>query len=353
MPQIYQPSLSLLLNYIKKEFDVSSLSYSNDKNADINIKSYGFLDRFQRILYKLKLSKFESKDHKEMCKYDIVHLQHSFLFRKVLMFLKVSKENRPKIIITLRGADTYLKPWVDVKWSFFYREQSHLINAFVTVSNHQKEYLLKWGIPKHKIFVIPPSFGSSSNSSAKYPNKEKLKIVSAFRMVWEKNIDKCLRFAKVLKEKGVNFSYDIYGSGQAYSQLFFLIDKYDLVGFVNPMGVIENKILKTKLRDYDFFLQLSLSESFGVSIVEAQSYGVPCIVSSAGGIPEALENNKSGIIDYEENLELLAVRCLEIWNDKEKYKQYSQHGINFVNANYSIDKEVSKYISLYKNLTVE
>ena len=107
--------------------------------------------------------------------------------------------------------------------------------------------------------MIPVSFGEKSTAQPKYPNEKILKIASAFRMTWEKNIEGSVRFAKLLNEANVNFQYDIYGSGNDLGQLCYLVDKYNLKDKVNILGNIDNKLLKQKLVDYDFFLQFPRS----------------------------------------------------------------------------------------------
>src|SRR5690606_22942095 len=109
-------------------------------------------------------------------KIDIVHIQHSYLFPKIMGLLAQPSLNRPKIIITLRGGDTYVKPWVQKKWADFYTNYGNKVDAFITMSEHQKNYLhTKWGIEKAKIHVIPISFGLRFNSTPKKPDKTKIK----------------------------------------------------------------------------------------------------------------------------------------------------------------------------------
>src|SRR5690606_20483607 len=107
-------------------------------------------------------------------------------------------------------------------------------------SQNQKEYLTRWGVSEDKIEVIPISFGNKSDAQPKYPNTDKLRLVSAFRMTWEKNIEGTLRFAKTLKEKNIDFSFDIYGNGSDLGQLYYLIDRFDLNNHVFLKGKIEN-----------------------------------------------------------------------------------------------------------------
>ena len=48
------------------------------------------------------------------------------------------------------------------------------------------------------------------------------------------------------------------------------------------------------LKTADIFVYPSICEEvFGISLVEAMSYGVPCVANEVGGIPEILATSKS------------------------------------------------------------
>ncbi|NMH25326.1 glycosyltransferase family 4 protein [Flavobacterium solisilvae] len=347
-PQTYQKYLLVLLKKLREKQSVSSLTYSKSPETDYNVVSYGFKDKIQRLKYKLGVSKFPSLDSKIMSKFDIVHIQHSYLWRKLLVFEKLP--NKPKIIITLRGGDTYIKPWISKSWREFYNKKSHLVDVFVVMSQNQKEYLTKWGISEEKIVVIPISFGNPSDTKPKYPNGDKLKLVSAFRMTWEKNIEGTLQFAKALQEKNIDFEFDIYGDGNDLGELYYLIDCLGLNNCVFPKGKVANEDLLRKLSEYDFMIQLSLSDAFPTTILEAQSRGIPCIVSDSGGLPEAGIKSETIIVNNYNQIDYFADETIKLWKDKERYYSFSKKAIDFVNDNFSTEKEIERLIDLYKKM---
>ncbi|WP_300565227.1 glycosyltransferase family 4 protein [Flavobacterium sp.] len=347
MPGTYQKYLLNLLARLKDKLDVKVLVYANSAKADHSVKRYGIKDYFQYFLYKIKFSECKSIDVKYMSSYDIVHVQHSFLWRKLEYFKEINRI--PKIIVTLRGGDTYVKPWLGDSWKNFYKNCEH-IAAFVVMSQHQKKYLLRWGVQEEKIHVIPISFGDYSEAKPKYPNPVVLKLVSAFRMTWEKNIEGTIRFANILKEKNIPFEFDIYGDGHDLGQLYYMIARYDLQDFVHVKGKIDNDQLKEKLPDYDFFVQLSFSEAFPTSVLEAQSVGIPCVVSNSGGLPEAVIKNKTALINDFNALEELAEETITLWKNKELYYSYSKEAISNVNENFSIESELKRLTTLYQGL---
>jgi len=348
MPGLYQNYLRVLLKALQDNISVKTLSYDGASEADYPIQSRGVSNKFQKLSHKIGWSNSPSEDAKVMSEFDIVHVQHSYLRNKLSHFS--TSEKKPKLVVTLRGGDTYMKPWHSPDWRDFYKEKSQHIDAFVVMSEHQKQYLQRWGVSEDKIEVIPISFGYPSNAKPKYPNKDKMKLISAFRMTWEKNIEGCVRFASELKKQGVPFSYDIFGDGKDLAQLYFLVDKYNLTDVVHIKGKINNDELKSRLTDYDFFLQLSFSEALPTTILEAQSAGLPCVVSNAGGIPEAVLKNETALVEDYMEINKLATDCSALWNDKERYYSFSKKSIEHCNQYFATPVECEKLIALYEKL---
>ncbi|EDM42970.1 amylovoran biosynthesis glycosyl transferase AmsK [unidentified eubacterium SCB49] len=348
MPGLYQNYLRTLLDEIKKKVQMKVLVYHKTNEADIVINSVGLSNKIQRVLFKLKLSKDNSTDIKAMKSFPVIHIQHSYLKNKIYPFF--TRVDGPKIVITLRGGDTYLKPWLSKQWRDFYNNKSSFIAAFVVMSEHQKKYLMRWGVASSKIHVIPISFGKKSLAKPKYPSSDKIRLVSAFRMTWEKNIEGCIKFAALLKEKNIPFSYDLYGDGRDLGQLYLLVDKYELSKEVTIHGSVANPILKERLSSYDFFVQLSISEALPTSVLEAQSLGIPCIVSNSGGLPEAVINLKTAIVQEYDAIESLVEQTVLLWKDKKRYFSYSEAAIKNCNTNFSTEIEANKLLELYTSL---
>jgi len=353
----YQPYIPPVIESLKKmnglKITVNAFNGKSDGNVVV-FPSY-YRRKFKEKLYELTHRLNQKLNYAETYflqkNIDIVHIQHSYLFPKVLGLLSLEKNKRPKIIISLSGGDTYVKPWVQKKWADFYSNYGNKVDAFITMSEHQKKYLhTKWGIDNAKIHVIPISFGPRFNSTPKKPTTTKIKIVSVFRMCWEKNIDGNLRVIKHIKESGISVQYDIYGSGKEKGQFYYLVDKYGIQECVNLIGEIENNKLKKRIRDYDFILQLSHSESLGMSVIEAQSIGVPAIVSNAGGLPEIVDHEKTGFVVESYEIEHAAKMMIKLWTKADQYIEFSRNAILRSQDLFNIENEVRSLITLYKDV---
>lgn len=339
-------SLELEVNTLKES------DYASTVNIKVSPKYYikRFYERFKAFVSKTytNLSFWEIQWLKNNI--DVVHLHHSFLFKYFGGISKINSKKRPKIIVTLRGSDTYLRPWYDERWLNFYMNSSDKIDAFVVMSEHQKKYLQKWGVAEDKIKVIPASI-KSRPSEPKELKSGVIKIVSSFRMTWEKNIEGNLRVIRHLIDKGYKVNYDIYGRGHDIGELYFMIDKYNLHDDVSIKGKVENNEYLNLLKCYDFYLQLSKSESLSISTVEAQSLGLPAIISDSRGMPETILEGKSGFSVPFTETEAAAKKLSELIENKDVYVQFSKAAIKNANSKFTNKVEVDSYINLYKSLT--
>ena len=355
--EFYQPYIPPVMAGLQKENTLAVEIFAFKKGAHDNvtyIPSY-YRRKFKEKLYNLTRAGTEKLTYAEIVwlqnKMDIVHLQHSYLFPKVAGLLTFPPEKRPKIMITLRGGDTYVKPWVQEKWKDFYHNTAKHIDAFVVMSDHQKMYLHeKWGVALERIHVIPISFGEKFETTPKNPDPETIKMASVFRMCWEKNIDGNLRVVQHLVSKGLPVQYDIFGSGPDAGQVWYLIDKYGLSKNVTYHGRLANTILKERLDAADFFLQLSHSEAFPTTVIEAQAKGIPALVSNAGGLPAAIVPDKSGYVVATNEIAKGAEAIASLWKNPAAYSAFSQAAIVHAQSQFSVTDEVRRLSQLYLKL---
>jgi glycosyltransferase involved in cell wall biosynthesis len=75
------------------------------------------------------------------------------------------------------------------------------------------------------------------------------------------------------------------------------------------------------------------NEHFGISTVEAMSYGCVPIVINAGGQPESVTHEKNGFLfDNEKQLQAYTVQCIQLFSQTpEQYRQLSKQAIEVAN----------------------
>lgn len=97
-----------------------------------------------------------------------------------------------------------------------------------------------------------------------------------------------------LKIEGYTVKLYIVGDGPLRDKLEDIVNEYRLNKEVEIFGYQESPF--EIIKKCNIYIQPSLSEGFGLAIVEAMGVGLPCIVTSVGGVKEFVINKKNGWI---------------------------------------------------------
>jgi len=99
---------------------------------------------------------------------------------------------------------------------------------------------------------------------------------------------------KVVAEKHTNIIAIIIGDGEQYEYLKKLIERESLVSNIFLAGYVESA--SEYLKAFNYFILPSVKEGLPYTIIEAGFAGLPVIATTVGGIPEIIEDMKSGIL---------------------------------------------------------
>ena len=125
-------------------------------------------------------------------------------------------------------------------------------------------------------------------------NDESLRILSVGRLAYQKGFDLIPGIAKLLKNRGRNFSWYIIGAGDQQAHIQDLITQHQLEGCVCLIG--------KKLNPYpyykacDIYVQPSRYEGFCLTVAEARIFKKPIVATEFNGAREQLKNGEAGII---------------------------------------------------------
>jgi L-malate glycosyltransferase len=91
------------------------------------------------------------------------------------------------------------------------------------------------------------------------------------------------------------------------------------------------------------------SESFGLAALEAMACGVPVIGTAAGGLPEVVEDGKSGILRPVGDVSAMAAGALELLRDEQRWRVFSQAAHRRAVQDFPRDEIVGRYRALYED----
>ena len=175
-------------------------------------------------------------------------------------------------------------------------------------SNFTKELAIKIGMDKSKISIIFPGIKKPEEIESGTKNKSKdifgdsfPKIITVARLDKRKGHDKILMIIKNLKVKFPKIKYISIGFGKEESSLLNLAKKLNLNNEVTFLKNINHNLKIALISEANLFLMPSRIdnksvEGFGISFIEAASYGVGSIGGKDGGASDAIAHGKTGLI---------------------------------------------------------
>lgn len=188
-------------------------------------------------------------------------------------------------------------------------------DLMLPISNLWAGRLEKMGCPPAKIAVsrMGVDMDRFSLRPVKAPAKT-LEIISVARLTEKKGLHVAIEACRLLKERGVDFRYNILGIGPWETRLRTLIEQNQLDDVVFMPGFKPNHEVKAMLDEADLFLLPSVTgedgdmEGIPVALMEAMAVGIPVVSTVHSGIPELIDAGESGWLVPEYDAVALADR---------------------------------------------
>jgi glycosyltransferase involved in cell wall biosynthesis len=91
-------------------------------------------------------------------------------------------------------------------------------------------------------------------------------------------------------------------------------------------------------------------EGLGMVLLEAAATGLPIIGSRVGGIPECIDEGKTGFLVPERDADALAQRMGELLDDNVKRRQMGTAGRALIERQFDIERQTEALESFYDSL---
>ena len=252
----------------------------------------------------LRLASFQYLIEKVQKKYtmDVVHVHYAVPHATAaLLARRIMRQNgtpMPKLITTLHGTDITLlardKSLLNIiKYSI---ERSHGVTA---VSNSLRLETIKVLKTEKPIEVIYDFFTPPPITKTRAQVRKELKLKDTdFVAIHLSNLRPVKRIPDLLNtiaraKSNPNLKLLILSGGD-FSPYEPLVKKLGLQNkLIIKQGVTD---IGNYLNAADIGIYPSETESFGMGILEAMAYGKPVLASRSGGVPEVVENGKTGFL---------------------------------------------------------
>ena len=142
------------------------------------------------------------------------------------------------------------------------------------------------------------------------------------------------------------------------TDLLLQMDKYDLYGkmAIPKKHDVENEvsiIYRYAAEKRGVFVNLTLHENFGLTVIESASSGLPVVVTKNGGPSEIIPVCQNGVLVNPQDEHQIKKAILTILTDENKWKYYSNNGAINIQKQYSWLSHVDQYVGqVIENLSV-
>lgn len=278
---------------------------------------------------------------------DLAHAIMESYAGMALMFYRFLRWKTPTILTLQSGDLDDAKK--QRKIPYFLWKLIHISPSHITaISRYLKERAARLGVSESRISKIPNGVDLTeiqpllSHQRAKIPKR----IVSVGRLSWEKGHEYLISAMPIIRAHFGDAHLVIVGSGAEEEKLRNLVRALDLGGCVFFRGALPHGRAMSEAATAEIFVGPSLAEGLGIVFLEAQALGVPVVGTYVGGIPDAVENEVTGLLVPPKDPQAIAEAIKRIWSDDELAKRMVAAAKERI-KNFSWDKITEQVSSLY------
>ena len=224
-------------------------------------------------------------------------------------------------------------------------------NKVIAVSDSIKELLAGHAVRTKKISVIEnttpplvPGFDAGARRSSKRESlnigKDDLLLGYLGRLSPEKGIVHLLESMSMLDSLPRPVALVIVGDGPQREELQAVAKSNGLGNRVIFAGFQQD--IRDWLAAIDVFVLPSVSEGTPMALLEAMSFGVPCIASAVGGVPRIIDSGVDGILVSPGRPEEIRDAICLLGTDTLRRKSISENARTKISQKYDIKKWARK-----------
>lgn len=317
-----------------------------DSDGQIEVRLQGYPVPYNpelSVVYPVRLSALYSRTFGS--RPDLIYLASpaSLGFQILLQLRQQQRSSRPPILLNfqtdLSGYCEILFPspldawavWVFRKVQGYLFRHSSVRTVFYP-SNFVRKYLHRAGVQSEKMMnlrrgvngeLFNPLKRSEEMRKRLAPNGE-LILVTVSRLAPEKGFEFLSEAAKELDERGFPFKLLVVGGNRNpqveddIRNLFGRLVDEEKVSFT---GMLKGEDLARAYACGDLFLHCSITETFGLVVLESMASGVPVIARDEGGPSEIVADEKSGYLVAPQDLDGFVEKVIKVGIDTNLRKR--------------------------------
>lgn len=198
---------------------------------------------------------------------------------------------------------------------------------FITISESAKESLIRNGVNKKNIKVIPIGF-SFPKQTIKASKEKEPTLIFLGRVAKSKGVEDAILVLEKLKHFS-KIKLWVVGKGDSdyVESLKKLIKDFGLKDKVTLYGSVSDYKKFELLSRAWILIHPSKTEGWGINVIEANAVGTPAVGYNVPGLKDSIQNNKTGLLTDKNSIDSLVNKTALLLNDKEMYGRFSREVI--------------------------
>ena len=201
------------------------------------------------------------------------------------------------------------------------------------------------GVPDNKIHVIPNGIDPAVFPGREYSAWPK-RIATVACLREEKRIDVLVSAAPAILARHPQAEFLIAGDGPCREPLVArardlgVLNRFQFLGHRDDVPAV--------LAQADVFVLPSRSEASPNSVIEAMAAGLPVVASDVGGIPELVDDGRTGYLVAPGDVNALARGVIGLLDAPDRVEAFGVAARRRIEQTYSFDRMVEQFETLYE-----
>jgi glycosyltransferase involved in cell wall biosynthesis len=193
-------------------------------------------------------------------------------------------------------------------------------------------------------FIPPAGILRSKYSLA----EDTLLIGNTSALAGHKDYFTFIRTAEIFRSFGISARFFMIGDGPEREKLARHIRGKGLQDYVIMTGFLQN--IDEVLPELDIFLMTSEMEGLGTSVLDAFAARVPVVATRAGGIPEMVIHQKTGLLAEVRAVEQLAAHLKLLSKDQALRTSLVEGAYHHLLSNFTKEKMAERTLEVYREV---
>jgi colanic acid/amylovoran biosynthesis glycosyltransferase len=277
--------------------------------------------------------------------------------------LPLARKLKVPIVTTFHGFDATTSTkallgsgspsWIN--YALFRSQLAQEGDLFLCVSEYIRQRVIKLGFPEERTHVHYIGIDAQAirqRSAA----EERPVVLHVARLVEKKGTEYLIRAFAHIAAQTPNAELIIVGDGPLRTRLEMLAHSLGIGWRIRFMGARPHTEVMALMRSAAMLVLPSVtaqsgdSEGLGMVLLEAAAQAVPLIGTRHGGIPEVIQNGKTGYLVPEREVGMLAERLHELLNNAQLRHSMGEQARGLVETRFDIRKQTERLEDFYSHV---